>query len=81
MKAHTLGDLDRYGPMAKQPLPLTSPVWDGADFTAADRAALQDHFRKEVVPLIEATCADDPAHYLEILAGLQPHLFDAPKQK
>jgi hypothetical protein len=42
---------------------------------------LQDHFRKEIAPLIEATCADDPARYLEILAGLQPHLFDAPKQK
>jgi hypothetical protein len=81
LKPHTLEDLDRYGPVVKLPLPLTSQVWAGADFTAADRAALQDHFRKEVVPLIEATCADDPAHYLEILAGLQPHLFDAPKQQ
>ena len=30
-------DLDRYGPVVKLPLPLTSPVWAGADFTAADR--------------------------------------------
>ena len=80
LKPHTLNDLDRYGPMAKQPLPLTSPVWDGADFTAADRAALQDHFRKEIAPLIEATCAADPACYLDILAALRPHLFGAPKQ-
>jgi hypothetical protein len=36
LKPHTLEDLDRYGPVVKLPLPLTSPVWAGADFTAAD---------------------------------------------
>ena len=80
LKPHTLEDLDRYGPVIKQPLPLTSPVWAGADFTAADRVALRDHFLKEIAPLIEATCAADPARYLDILAALRPHLFDTPKQ-
>jgi len=66
--------------MGKLPLPLSSPVWDGADITAADTAALLDHFRQQIAPLIEAKCADDPARYLEILASLRPHLFDAPQQ-
>jgi hypothetical protein len=76
IRPHTLKDLDRYGPLAVQPLPLSSPVWDGADLTAADTAALADHFRQHIAPLIEATCTDDPARYLEILASLRPHLFD-----
>jgi hypothetical protein len=76
IQPHTLKDLDRYGPLAVQPLPLSSPVWEGADFTAADSAILQAHFRAEIAPLIEATCTDDPARYLEILASLRPHLFD-----
>jgi hypothetical protein len=80
LKPHTLEDLDRYGPVIKQPLPLTSPVWAGADFTAADQAASLEHFRRLIAPLIEATCADDPGRYLEILASLRPHLFNAPKQ-
>jgi hypothetical protein len=75
IKPHTMNDLDRYGPMAKLPLSLSSPVWDGAVFTAADRAALQDHFRLQIAPLIEAACADDPARYFTILASLRPHLF------
>jgi len=76
IKPHTLKDLDRYGPVSVQPLPLSSPVWNGADFTADDRAALQEHFRREIAPLIEATCTADPTRYLEILASLRPHLFD-----
>ena len=80
IKPHTMNDLDRYGPIEKQPLPLSSPVWEGADLTPADAAALQMHFRTEIAPLIEAKCADDPARYLEILASLRPHLFDAPQQ-
>jgi hypothetical protein len=76
IKPHTINDLDRYGPLAVQPLPLSSPVWDGGDFTTADTAALQDHFRQQIAPLIEATCSADPARYLEILASLRPHLFD-----
>jgi hypothetical protein len=80
IKPHTMNDLDRYGPMAKLPLSLSSPVWEGTDFTSADRAALQEHFRNEIAPLIEATCTADPALYLEILASLRPHLFDAPQQ-
>ncbi len=77
IRPHTINDLDRYGPLAKQPLSLSSPVWDGVDFTAGDTAALQAHFRAIIAPLIEATCADDPAGYLGILASLRPHLFDA----
>ena len=80
LKPHTMNDLDRYGPLVAQPLPLSSPAWDGADFTAADQAALLEHFRRLIAPLIEATCADDPARYLEILASLRPNLFNAPKQ-
>jgi hypothetical protein len=76
IQPHALKDLDRYGPVTVQPLPLSSPVWNGADFTAADSAALLDHFRREIVPRIEATCADNPAWYFEILASLRPHLFD-----
>jgi hypothetical protein len=76
IKPHTMPDLDRYGPLAVQPLPLSSPVWEGADITAADSAAFLDHFRREIAPLIEAACANDPARYLEILASLRPHLFD-----
>jgi hypothetical protein len=76
IQPHTLKGLDRYGPLALQPLPLSSPVWDGADFTAADTAALQEHFRREIAPRIETACADDPARYLEILASLRQHLFD-----
>ncbi|WP_147156539.1 hypothetical protein [Reyranella soli] len=68
-------ELDRYGPLAVQPLPLSSPVWDGADITAADAAALQAHFRRGIAPLIEVTYANDPARYFEILASLRPHLF------
>jgi hypothetical protein len=79
IKPHTINDLDRYGPLAVQPLPLSSPVWDGADITAADSAALLDHFRSQIAPLIEKACTAAPALYLEILASLQPHLFDAPK--
>lgn len=79
LKPHTMNDLDRYGPLAVQPLPLSSPVWNGADFTAADTAALQAHFRDTIAPLIEAKCADDPAAYLEILASLRVHLFDSPQ--
>jgi hypothetical protein len=30
IKPHTMNDLDRYGPVGLQPLPLSSPVWDGA---------------------------------------------------
>jgi hypothetical protein len=62
-----------------QPLPLSSPVWDGADITAADSAALLDHFRSQIAPLIEAACTDDPARYFEILASLRSHLFDSPQ--
>ena len=80
IRPHTMNDLDRYGPLAKLPLSLSSPVWDGGDITAADTAALQEHFRQQIAPLIEATCADDPARYLEILASLRPHLFDSPQQ-
>jgi hypothetical protein len=80
IRPHTVNDLDRYGPLAKLPLPLSSPVWDGGDITAADSAALQAHFRSEIAPLIEATCAADPARYLGILASLRAHLFDAPQQ-
>jgi hypothetical protein len=80
IKPHTLTDLDRYGPLALQPLPLSSSVWEGADITAADSAALLDHFRRQIAPLIEAKCADDPPAYLEILAALRPHLFDATQQ-
>ena len=80
IRPHTINDLDRYGPMAKLPLPLSSPVWEGVDFTAADTTALLDHFRQQIAPLIEAKCAAAPARYLEILASLRPHLFDAPQQ-
>jgi hypothetical protein len=79
IKPHTVIDLDRYGPLALQPLPLSSPVWDGADITAADSAALLDHFRREIAPLIEATCTANPARYFEILASLRAHLFDSPQ--
>jgi hypothetical protein len=75
IKPHIVTDLDRYGPLAVQPLPLSSPVWDGADITAADSAVLFDHFRREIAPRIEAACANDPARYFEILASLRPHLF------
>ena len=80
LEPHTMNDLDRYGPMAKLPLPLSSPVWAGSDITPADTAALLDHFRQQIAPLIEAKCADAPARYLEILASLRPHLFDSPQQ-
>jgi hypothetical protein len=80
IKPHTINDLDRYGPLAVQPLPLSSPVWDGGDITPADAAALQEHFRQQTAPLIEAKCANDPASCLEILASLRPHLFDSPQQ-
>jgi hypothetical protein len=80
IRPHILKDLDRYGPMAKLPLPLSSPVWDGGDITAADSATLLDHFRRQIAPLIEETCAEDPARYLEILASLRAHLFDSPQQ-
>jgi hypothetical protein len=76
IKPHALKDLDRYGPVAVQPLPLSSPVWSGAGITVADSAALLDHFRREIAPRIETACANDPARYLEILASLRPHLFD-----
>ncbi|MPZ34877.1 MAG: hypothetical protein GEV13_28490 [Rhodospirillales bacterium] len=75
-----MNDLDRYGPLAVQPLSLSSAVWDGVDFTADDTAALQEHFRRQIAPLIEATCTADPARYIEILASLRPHLFDSPQQ-
>jgi hypothetical protein len=39
IQPHTMNDLDRYGPLAMQPLPLSSPVWKGADIIAAERAA------------------------------------------
>jgi hypothetical protein len=78
IRPHTINDLDRFGPMAKLPLPLDSPVWEGADITAADTATLQEQFRQQIAPLIEATCTADPARYLEILASLRPHLFDSP---
>ena len=80
IRPHTMNDLDRYGPLALQPLPLSSPVWDGTDITPADTAALLDHFRQQIAPLIEAKCADAPALYLEILAALRAHLFDSPQQ-
>ena len=76
IRPHILKDLDRYGPVAMQPLPLPSPAWDGNDFTAADLATLRAHFRDQIAPLIEKACTDDPARYLEILASLRPHLFD-----
>jgi hypothetical protein len=76
IQPHVLKDLDRYGPCAALPLPLSSPVWDGGDITAADTAELQAHFRQQIAPLIEAACTADPARYLEILASLKPHLFD-----
>lgn len=81
IRPHTLNDLDSYGPLAVQPLSLCSPVWAGADITAADTAALLDHFRQQIAPLIEATCKAAPALYLEILASLRPHLFDAPSRE
>ena len=77
IQPHALKDFDRYGPVAVQPLPLSSPVWEGADITAADSAALLDHFRREIAPRIEAACANEPARYLEILASLRPHLFNS----
>ena len=77
IQPHALKDLDRYGPMEKLPLSLSSPVWDGAAFTAADTAALQDHFRQQIAPLIDAACTADPARYFEILASMRPHLFPA----
>ena len=80
IKPHTMNDLDRYGPLAVQPLPMSSPVWAGAEIGPTDRAALQVHFRLQIAPLIEATCTADPARYLEILASLRPHLFDSPQQ-
>ncbi|GEP61755.1 hypothetical protein RSO01_89210 [Reyranella soli] len=61
--------------MEKQPLPLSSPVWDGVDITSANAAVLQAHFRREIAPLIEATCTADPARYFEILESIRPHLF------
>jgi hypothetical protein len=76
IQPHTLKDLDRYGPLAVQPLSLSSPVWDGAEFSADDMAALRAHFREHIAPTIEAACTADPARYLEILASLRPHLFD-----
>jgi hypothetical protein len=71
----TMNDLDRYGPLSKLPLPLSSPAWEGAEVTADDAAALRAHFRDTIAPLIEAKCTHDPACYLEILASLAPHLF------
>lgn len=79
IRPHTINDLDRYGPLEAQPLPLCSSVWEGSDITPADTAALLDHFRQQIAPLIEAKCTDAPAAYLEILVSLRPHLFDAPK--
>jgi hypothetical protein len=79
IRPHTLNDLDSYGPLAVQPLSLCSPVWAGADITAADTAALLDHFRSQIAPLIEARCTSDPATYLKILASCRPHLFDSPQ--
>ncbi|WP_170303839.1 hypothetical protein [Reyranella soli] len=75
IKPHTVKELDRYGPLAVQPLPPSSPVWDGAEITTSDAAALQAHFRREIAPLIEAMCTADPARYFEILASIRPHLF------
>jgi hypothetical protein len=40
IKPHTINDLDRYGPLAVQPLPLSSPVWDGASITNANMSTL-----------------------------------------
>jgi hypothetical protein len=78
IRPHTINDLDRYGPLALQPLPLSSTVWDGAEFSADEMAALRFHFLEHIAPRIEATCANDPARYFEILACLRPHLFDSP---
>jgi transposase len=50
-----------------------------SDYALGALAALQEHFRREIAPLIEATCTADPARYLEILASLRSHLF-APQQ-
>lgn len=72
-----MNDLDRYSPLAVQPLPLSSPVWEGAEIIGDDAASLQAHFRDTIAPLIEATCTTDATRYLEILARLRPHLFDA----
>ena len=78
IRPHTMNDLDRYGPLSKLPA-ISAYAWEGRDLTEADLAALQAHFREKLAPLIARAAAEDPARYLEILASLRPHLFDAPK--